>query len=273
MTRLVTISESGCTSVDLLTCELVWTESSFTSFLAFVLPITTTWRLDATPMLYRLFRQLGSYPYHTQPTSDTLTFDQIVMAIQILHRRLASFKACHDKGERVIKRATPMKDMEFCRLLFQSLTASGTIKSDPDPRLFPDDDEDLLDVRRTLCMFSERGIINPDSRGEMIYGAGVPEIYHFPSSLSNDLSGRLLVSELTVVFRLLVANRPGNPVDHDVDAEADSIVMYFVESEFQKQESLSDGKIGWNTFSHVLAGKNYLLVGYKLSFCLSRDRI
>ena len=246
-------------NIELLTSQSDWTESTFTNFLAFVLPITTSWRLDAAPIMYRLFRQLGSYPYQTQPTSDALTFDQMAMAIQILLRRFSYFKVYFDTDGRTITNV-PMKDTIFCRLLFQSLTASGTMKSGADPR-GEDDDEDLHDVHKMLCEFSNRGIIDPGPSGGVIFGAGMPKGYHFPSSFSEQLYGRLPESELTTWFRMLVANRPGKPEKHDVEAEAAGIVTWLVVREFREQKSLSDGKIGWKAFSHVLAGKHSLMAG------------
>lgn len=265
--RLVPLPEFGYTNIDLLTGKPGWTEYSFTCFLAYILPIANPWRLDSAPMMYRLFRQLGSYPYQTQPTSDTLSFDQMAMAIQILIRRFWYYKVHHDEDMNLLSHS-PMKDKRFCKLLFQSLTASGT-QSEPVPRLYPDNDIDLIHIRRMLCMFSAHG--GPSSNGEMIYGAGVREYKHFPSSFSNDFSGRLLESELTVLFRLLVANKREKPENHDVGAEADGIVTYLVETEFRKQKSLSDGKIGWKAFSQVLdLEDNNLMVGIHYFLSLSR---
>lgn len=210
--------------------------------------------------MYRMLLQLGSYPYQTQPAGQNLSFDQMALAIQILLRRFTYFRVYTDRAGKTVTNV-PMPDDIFCRLVFQSLTTSPTLPFAHNGLQNKGTDEDLLDVRKMLCEFSDRGIIDPEYPDEgYTLGAGVPKGYHFPSSFSDEKNGRLSETELSILLRMLVANKPGKPEKHDIEGEADGLLDYLVGCESRVLNGLSDGGIGWKAFSHVLAGKRSLMV-------------
>jgi hypothetical protein len=218
--------------------------------------MNASWLQDASPVMYRLFRQLGSYPYHTQPAEDTLTFDQMSLAILLLTGR---FTYCNGFRPRSLTlEKTPMPKQTLFRLIFQSLTASGTEPSEPhDHNRSISNDADLFDVHTILSTFATRNgrPKPPDYRG-------------FPSSFSNHLDGQLPTSELHVWLRLLHANTVLALIEdneeekaYDVEAPTQLLVRHFEE---QDQTLLSpsisdrsvlgtlDGAIGYDTFKHAM---------------------
>jgi len=204
-----------------------------------------SWLQDATPIMYRLFRQLGSYPYQTQPSEDTLTFDQLSLAILILTGCFScSFSG--PKGQPLGK--VSLDEKTLLRLIFQSLTAAGPKSSQSNKGIRSRaSDIDLQSVHAILSAFTAGGIGFSRTKNVLVDSPKLPDHYHFPSSFSNKVDARLPKNELHVWSRLLIAYEALTHDTKDCDSEA-AAELLVRQLERHKQKSISDATIGYAVF-------------------------
>lgn len=202
--------------------------------------------------MYKLFRQLGSYPYQTQPSENTLTFDQMSLAILLL---IDGFRYLNVSPIRrsVDNASMPIMVEKFCRLLFQSLTALGpNLTGSNEGSRTRLNDTDLRDAHLILSFFATQGMNDPNCEQRIVTGPKIPDCQDFPSSYSNKLDGRLPTSEIRAWLPLMVANLSPECKDESYPAEADAELLVTrlerKEKQFHANKSASDGAVGLEAF-------------------------
>jgi hypothetical protein len=190
-----------------------WTQSDLACFLATGSPASSALiTKDAAQVLHRIMTRLGSFPYHNHPASQHLTVQVLRHAVVTLLRPIKYFTRRIDDKTDEDRSYHKHVTTKLRRIVFQCMAMSNPpenlvdrMQSSNTVARTEDDDEDLLDVLRSLS--EGNSFRRPDNPKVKVTGAKIPDAQDLPSSDSQDLDGLVTYEDLQPLIQVVLSTQ------------------------------------------------------------------
>jgi hypothetical protein len=223
-----------------------WTEDTFISCLLDRNSDVETATRSAGPLLFRMTKHYGAFPFPHQDEGERLTLNSFLRGV-FMTSRMKDLSFWSNYGiagnEPVTRQRTATDDV---RLLFQSIASNNTEALRNPSGRSSDDDEDLLDVLFVVMYdmhysYSPKRLIR---RRDLLQVAAT-----LPSSCSKNLQGSIRQRDLRALLELVFALL--NTRLLAVSPPVHSVAIDHIMRSFSNKLG-EDVDVGWETFRDVV---------------------